>query len=151
MTRLAGSWAQKQTWVSWDIPETLFLYGQSDCFLTWLWNSPVCRIAISVPVLSKEDVGCFEFRLPQFISEASGRTGEVQVSRSTWGTVAQFWWGVSVGLPRSHAVFLTLSSSSQFGLSVLPVVIVDTFWCLFPLVDVFLFSFWYVTKLLSWL
>lgn len=64
MIRLAGKWAKTQTLVSWAIPEALFLLGQSDCFFTWLQNSSVCWVAMSVLMLSTEEAVLCWFKLP---------------------------------------------------------------------------------------
>lgn len=66
-------------------------------------------------------------------SDGNGRTWEAQVPHLMQETAALFWGGISVRLLLGLAHSFWLYQVHQFGLSVLPVDVVGTFWCLFPL------------------
>lgn len=135
---LAGSWAKNQTQVSWDISETLFVHGQSDCLLTWLQNSPECWTVISVPWSSLLIV----VTLSRITKCSSCRAWEVQFSipyRKLSCSSGEGSLGLLLGFTHS---FLLYPASLSLILSAFPVVTVGTFWCLLPLLDIFMFSFY---------
>lgn len=80
--------------------------------------------------------------MPQ-ITQWSCRAWEIQFPFPYRKLSPSFGAG-SLGLLLGPTHFFTLSSISQFDLSALPVVTVGTFWCLHPLLDIFMFSFYMI-------
>lgn len=142
MTLLGWELGQESTWLSWDISETLYGHGQSDSLLTWLQNIPVCWTVISVPWSPLLIV----VRLPQ---TAQWSHWEVQFHIPDRKLSISFGEGFLDPLGPTHSfslyppcLNLISQSNISFGISALSVVTVGAFWCLLPLFDIFMFSFY---------